>query len=127
MIKNCVHNSCYWSKHTVVQKIIAASKEPGQPAHLDLYCWLTTWNIDADISKMIWYMIMASSKNGHWTSPGYWLINLFYFTECYGEHERREVVCGSEESFTESYSCKSICSKYVHLLYLSFWFIQNLF
>ncbi|XP_060590156.1 transcriptional repressor NF-X1-like isoform X2 [Ruditapes philippinarum] len=31
--------------------------------------------------------------------------------ECYGEHENREVVCGSEESFTESYSCKCICSK----------------
>ncbi|XP_052798310.1 transcriptional repressor NF-X1-like isoform X2 [Mya arenaria] len=31
--------------------------------------------------------------------------------ECYGGHGSREVVCGSEESFQESYSCDTPCNK----------------
>ncbi|KAL4221983.1 Transcriptional repressor NF-X1 [Mactra antiquata] len=31
--------------------------------------------------------------------------------ECYGEHEKREVICGSEPSFTASYSCQNLCKK----------------
>ncbi|WAQ94025.1 STC-like protein [Mya arenaria] len=33
------------------------------------------------------------------------------FCECYGGHGSREVVCGSEESFQESYSCDTPCNK----------------